>query len=107
MKKKTLQKLERAINGKLKQIEPNYGVRNLTRTPDGKYVFDLKVAIDPRHFFKIREVLKSVLSQLPVEESVQAKFYLPRSLYSTVREKAAAAGVSQSAYVAQCLSKSV
>ncbi len=107
MKTKTLRKLELTINGKLKKINPNYAIRNLTPTLDGKYIFDLKVAVNPKHFFEIREVLKGVLTELPVEESVQAKFYLPKSLYARVRDKATQEGISQSAYVAQCLSKDV
>lgn len=98
-------KLEHAINKKLKKIDPNYGIRNLARASDGRYLFDLKVVIDPRHFSVIREVLKSILRELPVEESVQAKFYLPRSLYNRVKNRAAAVGMSRSAYVADCLSR--
>jgi hypothetical protein len=107
MKVNRFEKLERRINQKLKKIDPNYGIRNLTGTLDGKYIFDLKVAIDPKHFGRIREVLKDVLAELPVEQSVQAKFYLPKSLYTKVRERAAEAGLSQSAYVAECLGKNV
>ncbi len=107
MNTKILRKLERTVNQKIKKINPNYGIKNLTCTLDGKYVFDLKVAIDPRHFGQIREVLKGVLRELPVERPVQAKFYLAEALYTKVREKAAKQGMSQSAFVAQCLSKSV
>ncbi len=99
--------LERRITGKLKRIHPDYGIRNLTRTLDGKYIFDLKVAIDPRHFFQIRDVLKSVLSELPREKPVQAKFYLPQSLYEKLKERAAATGASQSACVAECLARAL
>ena len=107
MRHETVSKLERAINAKLKRIDSSYGVRNLARALDGRYVFELKVAIDPRHFFEIREILKSIVSELPTEKAVQAKFYLPQSLYARVKEKAAAVGVSQSAYVAKCLSQNL
>lgn len=105
MKRATLARLESEINKKLKRIHPDYGLRNLAQTADGKYVFDLKIAIDPRHFSQIRGVLKSVLSELPVEKPVQAKFYLPRSLYTRLKKNAATAGISQSAFVAQCLTR--
>lgn len=103
----SLNSRERMINRKLKKIDPDYGIRNLKRTVDGKYIFDLKVAVNPKHFYAIRDVLKRVLTELPVEESVQAKFYLPKSLCVRVRKKAAAVHISQSAFVAQCLGKSV
>lgn len=105
MTNETLSRLERSINKKLKRISPRYGIRHLAQSSDGRYLFDLKVAIDPRHFSELRDVLKSVLSELPVERSVQAKFYLPESVYARVKERAAAIGVSQSAYVAECLSR--
>lgn len=105
MKRESLSKLEGEINRKLKRIHPEYGLRNLTRAADGRYLFDLSVAIDPRHFSQIRRVLKRVLSALPVEQPVQAKFYLPRSLYTRVKKRAASVGLSQSAFVAQCLSR--
>jgi hypothetical protein len=105
MKRAPFARLESGINRKLKRIHPGYGLRNLAQRADGKYVFDLKVAIDPRHFSRIRGVLKSVLSELPVEKPVQAKFYLPRSLYARMKKNAATAGLSQSAFVAQCLSR--
>lgn len=103
----TIYRLERIIDRKVKKINPDYGIRNLKRTSDGKYVFDLKVAVDPKHFFAIRDVLRSVLAELPVEKSVQAKFYLPKSLYAKVRKKAAEVNISQSAFVAQCLGKNL
>lgn len=105
MKREMLTMLESKINKKLKGINPDYSVRNLARASDGRYLFDLKVAIDPRHFSEIREIFKSVLGDLPVDKPVQAKFYLPRSLYVLVKKKAATAGLSQSAFVAQCLSR--
>ncbi len=103
----TFYKRERMINRKLKRIDPGYRIRNLKKALDGKYIFDLKVAVHPKHFFAIRDVLKGVLAELPVEESVQAKFYLPKSLYAKVRKKAAAVHISQSAFVAQCLGKNL
>lgn len=105
MKTEILTRLENKINKKLKRINPEYSVMNLARAFDGRYLFDLKVAIDPRHFSEIREIFKSVLSDLPVDKPVQAKFYLPRSLYFQVKKKAATVGLSQSAFVAQCLSR--
>lgn len=105
MKRESLTKLEGEINRKLKRLHPEYGLRNLARAADGRYLFDLTVAIDPRHFSQVRAILKSILSKLPVEQPVQAKFYLPPSLYGRLRKKAATAGVSQSAIVAQCLSR--
>lgn len=107
MDAKTFRKLERTINQKIRKLDPNYGIRNLKGTLDGRYIFDLKVAIDPRHFGQIHELLKGVLTELPVEKPVQAKFYLPEGVYTKVREKAAEQGISQSAYVAQCLSKNL
>jgi hypothetical protein len=107
MRRESLRKLEGEINRKLKRIHPEYGLRNLALAADGRYLFDLTVALDPRHFSRIRGVLKSVLSELPVEKPVQAKFYLPRSLYVRVKKHAATAGLSQSAFVAQCLSRNL
>lgn len=103
--RESLSKLERGINRKLKQVHPDYALSNLAQAADGRYVFDLTVAIDPRHFSQVRGVLKQVLRELPIERPVQAKFYLPRSLYARVKKKAATVGVSQSALVARCLSR--
>jgi hypothetical protein len=105
MKSELLARLQSRINKKLKKINPGYSVRHLTRASDGRYLFDLKVAIDPRHYSEIHEVFKSVLGDLPVDKPVQAKFYLPRSIYAQIKKRAATAGLSQSAFVAQCLSR--
>ena len=101
---KALKSLERSINIKVRKIDPHYAITNLARTVDGKFHFDLKVTVDPRHFVRIRNVLREVLGTLPVEKQVQAKFYLAESLSKQVKKRAKSAGISQSELVSRCIS---
>lgn len=98
-----LNELEKAINGKLRGINPDYAIANLKRNVDGKYDFDLKVSIDPRHFSGIREVLREVLGTLPADRQVQAKYYLSGSLASEIKKRAETEGVTQSQFVSRCV----
>jgi hypothetical protein len=95
--------LEKAINRKLRRIGPNYGIRNLHRTPRGRYRFEMKVSIDPRDEAKLHEIVRQVLRELPGDRAVQAKYYLPESIVKRVRAVAKRRGLSQSALVAKCL----
>jgi hypothetical protein len=99
--------LERTINRKLRTIGPNFGIRNLYRTPQGRYRFEMKISVDPREEAKLHEIVRSVLRELPGDRSVQAKYYLPESIVTRVRAKARKKGVSQSALVAECLAESL
>lgn len=95
--------LERTINRKLRKVGPNYGIRNLHRTPQGRYRFEMRVSVDPRDEAKLHEIVREVLRQLPADRPVQAKYYLPESIVERVRAQAEKQGVSQSALVAECL----
>lgn len=97
--------LERVINRKLRRLGPSYGIRNLYRTPQGRYRFEMKVSVDPRDEAKLHEILREVLRELPGDRPVQAKYYLPESIVERVRAKAQKKGVTQSALVAECLAE--
>jgi hypothetical protein len=64
---------------------------------------DLKVSIDPRHFYEIREVLREILGTLPADRQVQAKYYLSRSLADEIKKRAEDEGMTQSQYVFRCV----
>jgi hypothetical protein len=95
--------LEKTINRKLRKVGPNYGIRNLYRTPQGRYRFEMKVSVDPRDEAKLHQIIREVLRQLPGDRPVQAKWYLPESLVERVKSRAKKRGVSQSALVAEYL----
>jgi len=95
--------LEKAINRKLRKVGPNYGIRNLYRTPQGRYRFEMSVNVDPRDEAKLHQIVREVLRELPGDRPVQAKWYLPESLVERVKSRAKKKGVSQSALVAECL----
>ncbi len=99
--------LETAINRKLRKLGPGYGIRNLYRTPQGRYRFQMTLSVDPRHEAKLHAILQSVLRELPADRPVQAKYYLPESVVARVKAQAQKKGVSQSALVAEWLSQSV
>ncbi|MGH9202270.1 MAG: hypothetical protein ACRD2A_13665 [Vicinamibacterales bacterium] len=102
---RNLRDLEREINRRLKTISPDYRISGLRRTVEGKYDFELKVSVNPRHFFEIREVLREVLGRLPADRNVQAKYYLSKSLAEEIRKKAVAEGVTQSQFVSRCVAE--
>ena len=97
--------LEKTINRKLRKVGPNYGIRNLYRTPQGRYRFEMKLSVDPRDEAKLHEILREVLRELPGDRPVQAKYYLPESIVERVRATAQKKGVTQSALVAECLAE--
>ena len=97
--------LEKIINRKLRAVERGYGIRNLHRTPNGQYRFELKLGVDPRHESKLHEILREVLRELPADRAVQAKYYLPESVVERVKTLARERGVTQSALVAECLTE--
>ena len=99
--------IEKTINRKLRKVGPNYGIRNLHRTPQGRYRFEMKVSVDPRDQASLHDVLRDVLRELPADRSVQAKYYLPESIVERVKTLAEKQGVSQSALVAACLAESL
>ena len=99
--------LEKAINRKLRKVRPNYGIRNLYRTPQGRYRFEMSVSIDPRDEAKLHHVVREVLRELPGDRPVQAKWYLPESLVERVKSRAKKKGVSQSALVAEYLAEAL
>ena len=99
--------LEKTINRKLRKVGPNYGIRNLYRTPRGRYRFEMKVSVGPRDEATLHQVVREVLRELPGERPVQAKYYLPESIVERVKAKAEKKGVSQSALVAECLAESL
>lgn len=96
-------KLEKAINRRLRKVDPGYGIRNLYRTAQGRYRFELKVSLDPRDEAKLHAILREVFRELPADRSVQAKYYLPASIVERVKSVAEKKGVSQSALVSECL----
>ena len=100
-------KLEKTINRKLRKMGPNYGIRNLYRTPQGRYRFEMRVSVDPRDEPKLHRVVGEVLRELPGDRPVQAKWYLPESLVERVKSRAKKKGVSQSALVAQYLAEAL
>jgi hypothetical protein len=95
--------LEKTINRKLRRVGPNYGIRNLYRTPRGRYRFEMRVSVDPRDAAKLHQIVREVLRELPGDRPVQAKWYLPESLVERVKSRAKKKGVSQSALVAEYL----
>ena len=100
--------LEKAINRKLRKVGPNYGIRNLYRTPRGRYRFEMRVSVDPRDETKLHQIVREVLrEQLPGDRPVQAKWYLPESLVERVKSRAKKKGVSQSALVAEYLAEAL
>ena len=98
--------LEKAINRKLRKVDRHYGIRNLYRTPAGRYRFELKVSIAPGDEAKLHGIVREVLRGLG-ERPVQAKYYLPESIVERVKAQAEKKGVSQSALVAECLSEAL
>lgn len=99
--------LEKTINRKLRKVGPNYGIRNLYRTPQGRYRFEMRVSVDPRDEAKLHQIVREVLRALPGDRPVQAKWYLPESLVERVKSRAKKKGVSQSALVAECLAEAL
>ena len=99
--------LEKTINRKLRRVGPNYGIRNLYRTPQGRYRFEMRVSVDPRDEAKLHRIVREVLRELPGDRPVQAKYYLPESIVERVKTQAEKKGVSQSALVAECLAEAL
>jgi hypothetical protein len=99
--------LEKTINRKLRKVGPNYGIRNLYRTPQGRYRFEMRVSVDPRDETKLHQIIKAVLRELPGDRPVQAKWYLPESIVERVRSRAKKKGVSQSVLVAEYLAEAL
>lgn len=104
---KDFTELERTINRKLRKLGPSYGIRNLYRTPQGRYRFEMKVTVDARDEAKLHAILRDVLRELPADRPVQAKYYLPESIVERVKAEAEKKGVSQSALVAEYLADSL
>lgn len=80
--------LERIINRKLRRLGRGYGIRNLHRSPQGRYRFEMKVGVDQHDEAKLHEILREVLRELPGDRPVQAKYYLPESIVERVKAKA-------------------
>ena len=98
--------LENTINRKLRKVGRGYGIRNLYRTAQGRYRFEMRVSVDPGDEAKLHRIVREVLRELG-ERSVQAKYYLPGSIVERVKAQAEKKGVSQSALVAECLAESL
>lgn len=99
--------LQKTINRKLRRVGRNYGIRNLYRTPQGRYRFEMRVSVDPRDEAKLQQIIREVLRELPGDRPVQAKWYLPESLVERVKSRAKKKGVSQSALVAEYLAEAL
>ena len=99
--------LQKKINRKLRTVGPDYGIRNLYRTPQGRFRFELSVSVDARDEARLHQIVREVLRELPSDRSVQAKWYLPESLVARVKSRAKKKGVSQSALVAECLAEAL
>ncbi|MBM3461448.1 MAG: hypothetical protein FJX76_05055 [Armatimonadetes bacterium] len=95
--------LEKQINARLKEIGEDFSIRHLHQGPDGKFRFDLSVAIDTDQGSVVQRVLREVLRGLPADRIVQTKFYLPESIAMGIKKAAKEQKMSQSALVAQCL----
>ena len=102
-----VRRLEKAINRKLRRVGPSYGIRNLYRTPQGRYRFEMRVSVDPRDEAKLQQIVREVLRELPGDRPVQAKYYLPESMVERIKAQAEKKGVSQSALVAECLAEAL
>ena len=98
--------LEKAINRKLRKVGRGYGIRNLYRTAQGRYRFEMRISVDPGDEAKLHRIVREVLRELG-ERPVQAKYYLPESIVERVKLQAQKKGVSQSALVAECLAESL
>jgi hypothetical protein len=100
-------RLEKTINRKLRKVGPDHGIRNLYRTPQGRYRFEMSISVDPRDEAKLHQIVREVLRELPGDRPVQAKWYLPESLVERVKSRAKKKGVSQSALVAEYLAEAL
>jgi len=101
------QPLEKQINQRLKEIGEDFSIRHLTQGPDGKFRFDLTVALNADQGNVLQRVLREVLKGLASDRLVQAKFYLPESVAMRVKKAAQEQKISQSALVAQCLNNAL
>ncbi len=55
--------LEKAINRKLRKRGRGYGIRNLYRTAQGRYRFEMKACIDPNDEINLHHVVRAVLRE--------------------------------------------
>lgn len=99
--------LEKLINQRLKEFGEDFVLRHLAQGADGKFRFELSVAIDNDQGQTLQRVLREVLKGLPTDKVIQAKFYLPESLAIKVKKAAQKQKISQSALVAQCLNRAL
>ena len=103
---KNFAQLEKEINGKLRRLGRGYGIRNLYRTAQGRYRFEMRISVDRGDEANLHRIVREVLRELG-ERPVQAKYYLPESIVERVKLQAEKKGVSQSALVAECLGESL
>jgi hypothetical protein len=67
----------------------------------------MRVSVDPRDEARLHQIIRGVLRELPGDQPVQAKWYLPESLAERVKSRAKKKGVSQSALVAEYLAEAL
>jgi len=103
---KNFAQLEKEINRKLRKLGRGYGIRNLYRTAQGRYRFEMRISVDRGDEANLHRIVREVLRELG-ERPVQAKYYLPESIVERVKLQAEKKGVSQSALVAECLGESL
>jgi hypothetical protein len=64
---KTFAALQKLINHRLKEIGEVFAIRHLAKGPDGKFRFELSVAIGADQSTVLKQVLREVLKELPAE----------------------------------------
>lgn len=104
---KAFRSLEKQINNRLKEIGEGFAIRYLTQGSDGKFCFDLSVGLSPDQGRVLQKVLREVLRGLPSDRLVQAKFYLPESVATRIKNAAQEQKMSQSALVTQCINNAL
>ena len=107
---KKLKNLENTINNRLQKISPSYGISNLTLTPEGQYIFDLRVTFDPSHLNQVKKVFQTILGGFETEgkeEKIQTKVYLPRKVHQKLKKLASQQGRSHSEIIEECISQRV
>jgi len=101
----SVKELEARLNRRLREINPDYAIKQLKRLPSGEYWFDLAMGFNSRDMAKVNRVFAEMLSPRKSKRrmTVQAKFYLSQETYDRLRRRAAERGVKQSALVEEAL----
>jgi len=61
---KNFAQLEKEINGKLRRLGRGYGIRNLYRTAQGRYRFEMRISVDRGDEANLHRIVREVLREL-------------------------------------------